>query len=261
SGQVYEPDGAGAWRRLAEGGVAGDVAGATLADGHLVVAGRAAPLYRRDHAIWYALRVGGSGRTRLGTGPAPAVAVGKAVHVDVGGTWKRVGALPDNATALWAQSATAVWAATDDGLYKLRGKRFERAGAAPTALAGDRPYAIDADAIRDLTRGRTIPLRLDGEPVTATAAASHGGGALHVVVATGAGALVLARVDGKQLARVDDLPVAGAPVAMAVDADGDVLIALADGTIALRRGDAWTTTAVTDALPAPPAGSPPARTR
>lgn len=259
SGQVYEPDGKGAWTRKHGGGVAADVTGATMVDGDLVVTGRAAPMYRRDGATWFALPIGESGRTALSRGPAVAVAIGKKVFVLDKGKWVRVGSLPGKATAVWAAGKKSVWASTDAQLYKLAGSEFKKVGDPVVGLGGAEPWAITADGgLRDLGGGKTVPGELDGAHVTALAVAGADDD-LRVVVQSAGGALVLARVTKGALARVDDVPGAG-PVAGLAVAGGKVLVALGDGTVA-TYGKAWTTVTVADALPADADGPAPARTR
>jgi hypothetical protein len=118
--------------------------------------------------------------------------------------------------------------------------------------------------VRDLGGGAEVPATVDGTAVTLVAGASHGQGPLHLVAAAGTAPdapLWLLRVDGKRLAKLAELPVTGRVAGLAVDAAGDVLVVMADGTLAIRRGDTWTTSAVVDALPADAGGPGPARTR
>ncbi len=259
SGQVYEPDGKGAWTRSHGGGVAADVTGATTVDGDLVVTGRAAPMYRRDGTTWFAMPIGESGKTALSRGPAAAVAIGKKVFVLKKGKWSRVGSIPGRVTAVWASGPKAVWAQTDSTLYRLKGSDFVTAGDAMTALGGAEPWGIAADGtLRDLDAGKSIPGDLDGATVTAVAIAGADAD-LRAIVQT-AGGLVLARVVKGALQKVDDLPGTGRVVGMAVG-DGRVLVVMADGTVALRDQDAWTTSQVKDALPAAGKGPGPAHTR
>jgi hypothetical protein len=277
SGQVYDPDGAGKWVRRHAGGVAADVAGAArTVHGELVVAGRATPLYRRDGDVWYALRIGETGRTVLGGGPAPSVAVGKQVFVHgkgqgkhkKTGTWTRIGTLPAAPSRLWASGPKSVWAATDSTLYRLSGRAFTKAGAAPRLLAGGKTaWGIHDDRLRNLATDKSIPAELDGAAVEIVAAgAAPDDDALHVVVRTDAGRLVLARTGKTALARVDDVPAprsstAPGVVGLVVDASGHALVAFADGTIAFRTGDTWTTAQVEDDLPRTQQGPGPSRTR
>jgi len=260
SGQVYEPDGKGAWTRKHGGGVAADVTGAAIVAGDLVVAGRAAPMYRRDGSTWFAMPIGESGRTAISRGPATGVAIGKKVFVLEKAKWKRVGSTPGKVTAMWASGAKAVWASTDAAVYKLSGSEFKKAGEPVVALGGAEPWAITADGgLRDLAAGTAVPGELDGAHVTALAVAGADDD-LRAVVQTAGGALVLARVAKGALERVANVPGAG-PVAGLAVAGGKILVALGDGTVAVYAKGAWTEAAVSDALPADGDGPAPARTR
>jgi hypothetical protein len=270
SGQLYEPDGKGAWARHAEGGVAADVTGAARIDGDVVVAGRAAPLYRAHRGTWSTLRIGADGTTVMSTGPAAAVAVKKAVFVATtvkGKTgWTRVGSLSGKkVTGLWASGPKSVWASTDSGVYQLRGGRFAKVNGAgaPGGISGGTPWAVTDKGLVDLDGKTTCPAELDGAAVTiAGAGGAPGADELTVVVDTGTG-LVLARTakNGKSLERIDAVPGTGAVAGVAVDGDGDVLVAFQDGSFAMRQGGTWTQGQVADDLPKPRAGSAPARTR
>lgn len=261
SGQVYEPDG-GRWVRRAEGGVAADVGGAARAGGELVVAGIATPLYRRDGSTWFALRLGQEGRTVLGAGPTPAVAIGKQVFVHAKGrTWTRVGALPGAARAVWASGKT-VWAATDLGVFRLKGRAFVKAGPPVDAIVGAAgvPWGLVGGGLRHLPSGKDVPVTIDGVAATVVAATGAGKGDL-IVVADVGGKLVLARAHRAGVTRIDDVPLTGAVAGLAVDADGDALVAFAGGAVAVRAGEAWTTAAAEDELPSRKPGPGPSRTR
>jgi hypothetical protein len=263
SGQEYEPDGKGAWARHAEGGCAADVTGAARVGGELVVAGRSAPLYRKKKGLWFAIELGDEGRTVFSHGPSAGVAVDKAVFVPDKKGWKRVGNVPGKVAQLWVDG-TDVWASTDSTLYHLRGGSFGKVkGKAATALVGGTPWAVTAAGLVDLDGKRTVAATLDGAAVTVVGAGgAPGDDQLTVVVETGAG-LTLARTAkaAKALEKVDALPSTGTVAGVAVDSGGDVLVAFADGSFALRRAGTWTTGQVTDDLPAVHQGSAPARTR
>ena len=249
SGQVYEGDGTG-WVRRRGGGVAADVSGAAIAGGELVVAGRATPLYRLTGDTWFALRLGQDGRTVFGTGPSPALVIRRHVFVhSKGRTWTRVGTIPSKTvSAVWASGKT-VWIVDPGGVYRLKGKAFVRAGDPVDALAGGTPWGVTPAGLRHLGSGKTVAAELDGAPVTVLAAAGAPKDAHLTVVVEAGGKPVLAKAEKKGLTRIDDVPVSGAIAAMAVDREGGVLIALGDGTVAIRAGGTWTTGQVSDQLP------------
>lgn len=250
SGQVYEGDATG-WVRRRGGGVAADVTGAAIAGGELVVAGRMTPMYRRTGETWFALRLGEDGMTRFGTGPTPAVVIRRQVFVhSKARTWTRVATIPGKtASAVWASGKT-VWLADGAGVYRLKGKSFVRAGDTVDGLGGGTPWAITPTGLRHLGSGRTVAAELDGAAVTILAAGGASGAADLTVVVEAAGKPVLATASKTGLTRVDDVPVTGAIAALAVDKEGRVLIALRDGTVAVRAGGSWQTFQVSDQLPA-----------
>jgi len=263
SAQAYEPSPSdGRWLRHREGGVAADVSGAALVGGELLVSGVATPLYRRRAGAWFTTRFGEDGATLLGHGPTPAVLVRRQVYVLVKNRWRRVGALPGfkTAFAVWASGAASVWASTDQGVYRLKGTDFVRAGNPVADLVGTNPWGVNPGGIRKLPGGLVIAAKLDGVAATIVAADSAGSKDLLVVVDV-AGRLALAKVSGNALARIDDLPIASRVVAMTADSAGRVVVAFADGQVAVRRGGAWTTSRVGDDLAAHAAGPGPSRTR
>jgi hypothetical protein len=249
SGQAYDGDGTG-WVRRRGGGVAADVSGAALAGGELVVAGRMTPMYRRTGDAWFALRLGEDGMTRFGSGPTPAVVIRRQVFVHTKArTWTRVGTIPGKAaTAVWASGKT-VWLVESGGVYRLKGKSFVRAGDAVDTLAGGSPWGITPAGLRHLTSGRNVAAELDGAAVTILAAGGAPGAAELTVVVQAGGKPVLATASKTGLTRLDDVPVAGAIAGLAVDKEGRVLVALRDGTVAVRAGGSWQTSQVTDQLP------------
>jgi hypothetical protein len=261
SGEVYEASGDGAWVRRREGGVAADVTGAARVGGELIVAGRADPLYRDRKGTWFALRLGEEGKTVMARGPGTAVAIGKSVLVPDKKGWKRVGNLPGKVVSLWARGGD-VWASTDTALYHLTGKSFSKVKKSkPGTLAGGTPWAVTDAGLVDLDGKRTVKAELGGAAVTVVAAGGAPGDDELTVVVESGGSLVLARTEKRALVKVDTVPGTGAIAALVVDDGGDVLVAFADGTVALRRGGAWTTGAVADDLPKARKGSAAAHTR
>lgn len=258
SGQIYEPDGKGAWARHAAGGVAADVSGAARADGELIVTGHSSPMYRDHEGVWFTVEVGADGHTVMGTGPAFAVAVGKDVFTRGKKGWTRAATVPGKITAVWSDGKQT-WAATDAALYRIRNKDAAKAGDAPRALAGGTAWGIGDKTLTPLGGGKAVPATLDGTAVTVVAAGGAPGDASLTVVADNGGHLVLAHTHKGALEKIDDVPGTGPVAALAVDPAGTALVAFADGTIAVHAAGAWTTAQVTDALPAAKPGPGPSR--
>ncbi len=266
SGQVFEPDGAGTWTRRTEGGVAADVRGAVVAGTGLVVAGKSAPLYRRDGDRWTAMRLGERGRTAIGTGPRAALAIGKLVFVWSGSTWKRVGRAPGTVTALWAASETKVFAATDGGLLRLAGGAFSPLGAGTPAVVGFggvTAWAVTADgAAFEVATRRIHRPTVGGQAIV-----------VGLVTATTDSAWALGTTDaGPALARFHKgawteavaPPIASgdAPISITADRSGALLVVTRAGGVHVAGPDGrWDAGTRVDALPAVPAGPGPARGR
>ncbi len=263
--QVWEPDGAGTWTRRAAGGCAADVHGAVLAGGSLVVVGRSVPLFRRDGGLWHALRLGERGRTVLGAGPRPSLAIGRLVFVWAGGTWKRVGRAPANVTALWAASDSQVLAVADGLLLHLAGGALTPVPGAPpppvVRFGGDRPWAITADGgAYDVTARRVHRPTRGGEALTISAIASTADTAW--ALGTTAAGWALARFHKGTWSEEAAPPLAAgdAVVAIVVDRRGALLVATARGDLHLREpGQAWTAGTRALALPTGATGPGPAR--
>jgi hypothetical protein len=268
SGQVWEPDGAGTWTRKSEGGVAADVHGATVAGAALVVAGKSTPLYRRDPIGWIAMRLGERGRTIVGTGPRPSIAIGKTVFVWAGTSWKRVGRTAGNVIALWAASETKVVAATDTGLGKLAGAgAFAPVPAAP-ALAtlgtgGPATWGVTADgAAYEVATRRIHRPTVGGAPLT-VAFVAVGGDTTWALGSTPAGPALARFHKGAWTAAVAP-PVAADDAVLAVVADtsGALLVVTRMGAVHLAAADgSWSAGTRTEVLPPATPGPGPARGR
>ncbi|MBK7071034.1 MAG: hypothetical protein IPH44_01925 [Myxococcales bacterium] len=262
SGQVWQPDGHGAWTRDAGGGVAADVGGAVVA-AQLVVVGKATPAYRLDPDGWQALRLGERGKTVMGGGPHPAFAIGRNVFVWKAKAWVRVGAAPAGIVALWAGSDSKVYVAGADRLWRLAGKRLvDHATASVTRFAsGAAPLAIAADgALFDVAAKAAAPVVLGGERLTPLAATTAPDGAAWVFARRAAGPILARRVRGAwQEVAAPAVADDDRPLALAVHADGTVFLPLASGAVWLQRGGAWSQATLTAPAPPPRPGPGPAR--
>jgi hypothetical protein len=269
SGQVYEPDGAGTWTRTSEGGVAADVRGAVVAGAALVVAGKSAPLYRRDPIGWIAMRLGERGRTVVGSGPRPAIAIGKNVFIWAGTTWKRVGRTTANITALWAASETKIVVATEAGLVRFAGGGFPPVPAAPVVAGlgsgGPATWAVTADggAYEVATRRIHRPTA-GGAPMTVALVATSSD-STWAFGSTPAG-IALARFHKGAWAEAVAPPLApdDSALALVTDRSGALLVVTRGGLLHLLpagAGATWSAGLRAEALPAASPGPGPARGR
>lgn len=263
SGQLWLPDGAGAWELRGAGGAAADVTGAVRADGS-VVTGKAAPFYRHVAESWHAVRLGERGKTVAGTGPRAAIAIGRQIYVWNGQRWLRAATAPGPVVALWAASDTKLYVAGTTDVWRLQGKRLVphatvslRAfadGATPT------PWAITADgALYDPVRKTTTPVALGGSAATVA----------HVAEADGVAWLLARRADAWVVARLDRTgwtEIAGPGLAptdeiagFAVAAGRGPMIVTRAGQVWLRAADVWRPGALRVQAVSPRPGPGPAR--
>ncbi len=258
-GQLYTPDGHGAWLRAQGGGIGNPVLVATRGPGATILVGAdGAPPYRHDGGAWAAVYLAMHAKAVVARGQRAVAAVGRQVFALDRPEPQRLPDAPGPVTLIGA-SAGGVTIATDRGLARLDGKSWrtiERAPRGVLALASER-WAITATGAGDLKASQTIAWPV-GDSVTAYAA---DGDTLVACAATAAGVDLLT-VHGGQVAR-EAVPLAppGIPVGVVVDHGHRTSIALADGRVLLRERDTWTTIEVRDALPPPRAGPGPATGR
>lgn len=270
SGEVYEPDGKGAWihklpsstaSTLVAAGRAGGAAGEAdstaggIADGTIVALGDGV-VYRLAANGWSAIRLTQHGKAILGTGVRSLAAVGRqlfALDQLTGGEPTKLAVAPSNIIAIGA-GAKATVLATEAGVWKLDGGKLVALRSVPTHLriVSDRWAIVDRGAV-DLTT-----TRLTGWPsgLTISVAATTSDDALVAIGASRAGLELVTLRRGK-LER-DPLGITGTAVGVVVDRAGRAVVALADGRIALRDKAGWTTTQVTDEPPAEHPGPAPA---
>ena len=262
SGQVWDPDGQGGWTRTAGGGVAAEVRGALVVD-DLVIAGKATPFYRRDAGVWYGLRLGERGKTVVGTGARPAVAIGKQIFVWNKGSWTRLGTADRAVVALWAASDRKVFVATDRAVLRLAGtKLVTHQPLAALTFAGPTPVALTADGVvHDLTTRAALAPTSDGVPVVAERVAAPPDGTPWILGRAGADRVLVRRTRAGWEGRpppplsTDDLV-----VHLAVDPAGRAVIVTAGGAVLLAAEDGtWTRGTLTTSLPLGKPGPGPAR--
>ncbi len=262
SGQVWEPDGQGAWLRTAAGGVAADVQGALVVD-TLVIAGKATPLYHLDAGGWYGLRLGERGKTVVGTGPAPAVAIGKQLFVWTHGAWKRVATADRPVVALWAASERKLFVATDRAVLRLAGSKLVSHDPVPVAtFAGPTALGLTADGVvRDVAARAALAPRVDGQPVLAERATAAADGTPWILGRLGSDRVLVRRTRAGWERRPDPpLATDDVVVHLAVDAGGRAILVTAAGDVQLADADGtWTRGTLTTRIPAGKPGPGPAR--
>ena len=250
-GQIYRPDGAGAWTRTAGGGIAAGVVAAVRDGDDLIAAAPRTPLYRWHDGAWRAEPVGAHGAILLGAGPAPAVAVGTRVLVRAGDAWRPVGRAPGPPTALWARSPGDIWIVVDGAPWHLRGGRFTRTAGTATAIVGARPWALAGPLARRLD----ARIRVGAAGAGTVLGAATVGAATWLLVRDGRAAAVERHGTGT----APPAPPAGDWAWLWADPAGRVAIAAPDGHVAILDGGAWRTTRAGDRLAAPRPGPGPAR--
>jgi hypothetical protein len=277
SGEVYEPDGKGAWVQRQRFTTAESLAIAARAGGAVVASGNGV-VYRLASNGWSAIRLIQKGKAVLGNGPRAIAATGKqllALDRLAGGEPAKVGNTTANVEAIGTGKTAVV--STDRGLFRLDGARLTAITGLPRGkpeqLVGD-GWALFGNRAVDLRAARAVPLPAD-LAVDATTPATMAPDDSLVLVAAAGGKLELVTVRGTKvdrepitLAATGSAP-SGPPggalaptvVGVAVDKSGRAVVALRDGRIAIRDRGTWSTTTATAALPAPRPGPPPATTR
>jgi hypothetical protein len=262
-GEVYEPDGKGAWVHRLPSTTAEPVVAAGRA-GEVVVAIGDGVVYRLAGNGWSAIRLVQHGKAILGAGRALA-AVGRQVFVLdqlTKGEPTRLVTAPANVVAISAGAKAAI-IATDAAAFRLEtgGTKPGKLVALPGAprhlrLVSDRWAITDRGALElpagKLTRWPT--------GLAIGVAATTADEALVAIGSTHAG-LELVTLRAGTLAR-DPLGVTLAPgvtaVGLVADRGGRAVVALSDGRLALRDKAGWTTTEVSDAAAAEHPGAGPA---
>ena len=254
-GEVYEPDGKGAWVHRLPSSTADPVIAAGRAGDSVVALGEGV-IYRLAANGWSALRLVQHGKAILGSGERSVAAVGRQLFA--------LAPLPRGEPTLLAQAPAAIVAigasargivvATETGVFRLTGGRLAAIKAAPPRprLVGDRWAIVDRGAV-DLTTARLTAWPAD----LAIGPAATGPGDALVAVVAGKAGLELVTLGAGKLAR-DPLGITGTAVGVVVDRAGRAMVALSDGQIAVRDKAGWTTTVVADAPPAEHPGAAPA---
>jgi hypothetical protein len=269
-GEVFEPDGKGAWVRrqrtstsesLSIAGRAGD---AVIGWGNGIV-------YRLAANGWSAIRLHQKERAVASGGVRAIAAVGRqlfALDKTVNGEPAKLAVAPSNVIAIGA-GPRGVIVQLDRGLFRLQGARVGAIANAPKAIAkvvSDR-WVLVADGAIDLKTGRKT-----GFPPTSTVvvAAMMEDERLVLVVRNRdrAGLDVVTLKDSKLERTPLDIPPSSTgavpePVGIVLDRSNRIVVAMRDGQIVMRDAPTatWTTTTITEAVFAAKPGPAPARSR
>ena len=262
-GEVYEPDGNGAWIHRLPCTTATPVVAAGRAGAAIVALGDGV-VYRLAGNGWSAIRLVQHGKAILGGGTRALAAVGRqlfALDPMPRGEPTRLAQAPTAITAIGAGAAAAAVVATDTGLFRLTAGKLVAIAALPghPRLVSDRWAIVDRGAL-ELATGRITPWPA-GLSVGPAAVAGDG----LVAVASGADGLELITIAAGKLAR-DRIGITATPGAAPDAAAGGVtaaragraVVAFAEGRIAVRGPAGWTTTQVVDEPPTERRGMPPA---
>jgi hypothetical protein len=263
AGQVYEPDGKGAWVRRRAGGTAAELVHATSIGSTVIAGAKGAPPFRLKNGTWTAVILFPKAKAIVGTGSRIVAAANKQVFsIDTTAAQPtKLGDVPAKVTGLAAGKAR-VLVMTDKGVFELPGGKpgaFKKLAKAPKnlrALVSDRWGLGDRGPI-DLKTMKTIAwpagVRVDevtvaGEMLVAVA-----------IVGKGRELLTLAPTAGAKFVR-ESMPLEpkAAIAGIAADEGKRVVVATRDGKLAVRASGAWVVTEVRDELPAdkPPGPAP-----
>jgi hypothetical protein len=255
AGEVYQPDGKGAWIRTQAGGMAEEVTGAVAAGSMVIAVAKGSVPFKLKPAGWSAIGFGPKARPIVGTGSRVLAAVGKSVFAIDKGEPLKLADAPTDVLSLAASGAGAV-IITAKGLHRLEGGAWKPVKKAPKsvkALVSDRWALVDKGAL-DLKSFKTVAW-----PAGARIGETTSTGDSLVVIATRGKQTELFTITGGKLAR-ETVPLdkGGPVVGVVADREGRVVVATRDGTIAMRIKGAWTSTDVRVELPAAKPGPAPA---
>jgi len=298
-GQVYKPDGNGAWIRTLAVTTADRVASVGRADGIVVLA--EGGVYRLADNGWSALRLAQKGKALMSTGDRAVAVVGRQVFAlerTVNGEPAKLANAPAPVSLIGAGPRSVV-IQTERGLLRQTGTS---AAWKPLArpkrvlrLVDDHWALLDA-GVAELDHGVTSPWPADFRVAAVTPLTSAGGRLELLAVGSTRRGIELVTFGGapSQLGPtrrpppakprmrgkggtaspppevlVRALPVTAGelvtddpqsvPVGVVADPSGRVVIAFRDGTLAVRERGTWTRARITEALPAGRPGAPPAQ--
>lgn len=270
SGQVYEPAGDARWERKTAGGVASDVIGVARGPGKAVYAiASSAPIFEWNGSVWSVRPLSNRGAVAMSRHGVPAFSVNRHIYVLKGKSWERLVSAPRRVAALWASSATRIYAVTSDGkLMRSNGKSWATLAhpmwsGDPVAelygVAGGEPIARSRAGVLARISGKAatrlaVPGDLTGLDVQAAGAAGKG----RLLLAGVAGPAttrrsVLVAVDGGKLAIFAELwPLDdGDRFSVVVSGrKGELIVATERGKVKVRAVDGtWRDGAISAAAP------------
>ena len=261
AGQLYEPDGKGAWVRTKAGGLAEEVTGATAAGNTVFAAAKGAPPFKLKAGAWTAVNLGLKPKAILGGGSRVLAAVGKSVFALDKQTPTKLADAPGPISALGA-SSTGVMVQTDKGLMKLEGTTFKPVKKAPKAvraLLSDRWALVDRGAF-DLKAMKAFAWPAGVHIIEATTIGND-----FVGVSQVGKTVELIRIKAGKTGKIEREPVTidnpKPVVGLVVDKEGRAAIAMRDGRIALRDKGTWTVSEVREELAEPKPGPAPAESK
>lgn len=249
AGEVYDPDGKGAWTRTQRFALATPVAAVERGATGVIASGGGA-VYRLAANGWTAARLGQkAGKSLAGTGTRALAALGKDLFdLDrAGGEPVKVATAP---AAILAIGGDAI--ITERGVLRLDHGKLVPIRDAPRLRPISGRWGLTERGAFDLRANKAIPWP---SGVAIAVASATAGDVLVAVSAAGE----LVTVTGEKVARAPiPLDHPGVPVGVIGDRAGRVAIAFQDGRIAVRDRDAWTVATVEERLPPPHPGAPPA---
>lgn len=249
AGEIYAPDGKGAWIRTQPFTTADTLTVAGRAGGRVVAAGGGA-VYKLAPNGWSAIRLHQKDKATMAGGSRAVAAVKRQLYAldrMRAGEPEKLALAPAPVLAIGA--ARTIVIATARGLARVDGKKLTPIARAPRQvqrLVDDR-WAIVAKGAHDLRTNKTVPWPAGARLQVAAAGPDD---SLVAVLATNR-KLELATISRGKLAReAIDVTPGSTAVGVVVDRAGRAVVALADGRIALRDRTAWSITTVTTSLPA-----------
>ncbi|HEX5064312.1 MAG TPA: hypothetical protein VFV99_33285 [Kofleriaceae bacterium] len=258
AGQVYQPDGKGAWVRTQAGGVAEELVSASTIGTTVIAGAKGAPPFKLKGGAWTALNLGLKVKATIGNGSRPLAIVGTSVFALDKRQPVKLPNVPTTVTSVMAAGASArgVVIATDQGLLRLAGKIFKPLAKAPKTvrmLIDDRWALVDRGAL-DLKTMKPFVWPAGVQIVEATTIGND-----FVGVSMHGKTIELITIKAGKVAR-ETVPIDNAKpvVGVVVDKQARVAIALRDGRIALREKGTWTVSEVREELAAPKPGPEPA---
>lgn len=257
-GQIYEPDGKGAWVRKQAGGVAEEVTGAAAAGTTVFAAAKGAPPFKLKAGAWTAVNLGLKAKAILGSGSRVLAAVDKSVFALDKAQPAKLADAPASVTAL-AASSTGVIVQTDKGLMRLDGGAFKPLKKAPKkvrALVSDRWALVDRGAL-DLKIMKPIVWPAGVHIVEATTVGND-----FIGVSMHGKTVELVTIKAGKVVR-ESVPIDNPKpiVGLVVDKHARVAIAMRDGRIVLRDSGTWSVREVREELAAPKPGPAPAESQ